>query len=79
MFLCFVLWNELKNEIAASLESLCEIMANNTLDVYDTLDDRSAMIQVAQDLLTAVTRIVVIADAVVCDHFLIAKNKVSFV
>lgn len=67
------------NELAASLESLCDIMANNTLDVYDTLEDRSTMIQVSQDLLTTVTRIVVIADAVVCDHFLIAKNKVSFV
>lgn len=63
---------------AASLESLCELMANNTLEIYDTLDDRTTIIQVARDLATAVTRGVVIVDAIVCDHFLLSKNKVSF-
>lgn len=52
-------------------------MSNNALDVYDTLEDRSTMIQVSQDLMSAVTRIVIIVDAIVCDHFLLSKSKVS--
>lgn len=63
-------------EIAGSLESLCDIMSNNALDVYDTIEDRSTMIQVAQDLGAAVTRIVIIVDSIVCDHFLLSKSKV---
>lgn len=62
---------------AASLESLCELMANNTLDIYDTLEDRTTIIQVGRDLATAVTRSVGIVDAIVCDHFQAAKSKVS--
>lgn len=66
--------------VGTSIERLCDIVATDTLGlppVDGPLCDRGAMVRAARNLLTSVTRVLLLADIVVVKQLLLAKDKVS--
>lgn len=63
----------------ASIERLCDISAND-LHGYpprpDPIDDRGHMVRAARTLLSAVTRVLLLADIVVVKQLLLTKDRV---
>ncbi|KAJ6601510.1 Alpha-catulin, partial [Pseudolycoriella hygida] len=68
---------ELAHVTGSSIERLCEITITDPLGYDGLLADRSAMVRAARDLLSSVTRVLLLADIVVVKQLLLAKDKVA--
>lgn len=66
--------------LGASIERFCDISAND-LHGYpprpDPIDDRGLMVRAARTLLSAVTRVLLLADIVVVKQLLLSKDRVN--
>lgn len=65
--------NEFLLFVGGSIERLCQLASS------EPLGDRGAVVSAARNLLSAVTRVLLLADIVVVKQLLLAKDKVKAV